>query len=423
MNRSPVGRGSNPSRGSAVVRALIACSVALSWLSAARANWTWQAFTFDNDIWMRTFDDGQPIFDYRLGAGGSVAEVRNIPNGFQRLLSPSFNGELTDRVIQYTTWSNTVLNVVPELPAFEHRYNLTQAGTADGLLSPTMDVEINQATQTIDVWSVPQDQWRAQQQSAMSSATSTLTRYQMLEEGVLQIRRILRVGDVTLNGAPTNFDDLYVEAWTPFDRSPDTFNALALGLDAAGTPNWWYRAGFNIPNYPQFDADVTKGYAVAYNEQAPNDSSALAIVYGQGDIVSDGSSDVHQLNSLDWNNGLAALPGLHLYDVDTGTIIDQSVFLVAREGLDAELSSLLTQLAAEAPAPVVYDPQTAFSGELADIVARLNQQVGERTDELGRLATFVGEVETNVPEPTGMALIAAALSFSLVTTAARRRRR
>ena len=141
MNHSYAGCGhTSGRRGLVVFRALLTISVSCSCLTSGQAQWSWQAFTYQNDVWMRTFDGGEPMFDYRLGAGGSVAEVRNIPNGFQRLLSPTFNGELTDRVVQYTTWSNSVVNVVPGLPAFEHRFNVTQAGTFDGLLSPTMSV-------------------------------------------------------------------------------------------------------------------------------------------------------------------------------------------------------------------------------------------------------------------------------------------
>ena len=396
-----------------VLALLLAAFVVLP-TTQVSAQWSWSPFVFHDHVWMRSFDNGQPMFDYRIGAGGAIAELRSIPDGFQRLLSPTFNGELTDRVIQYTTWSETITNPVPGLPQFEHRYNVTQAGTFSGLISPTMAVEVDATRQTVDVWSVPQDQWRSQQQAAMQSATSTLTRYEMVADGVLKVRRILRVGDVLLNGSLTSFDHLYLEAWTPVDRSSDTFTALALSLDASGTPNWWYRAGFNIPRYPQFDVASTKGYAVAFNEQTPFDSTALGVVFGRQPVASSGASDVHRFNSMDWNNGIGLLPGMHLYDVDTGTIIDQTLYLVPRAGLDAETSDLLTDLATQVSAPAVYRPGTIFQGELDHIVRRLNQQVGTRADALGPLVEFVGGGSgVSVPEPSTLLLCGISLTCML----------
>ena len=49
----------------------------------------------------------------------------------QNLLAPSFQGERTDRVVQWTLWElgQTIRHNVASLPDFEDRFNLTQAGT------------------------------------------------------------------------------------------------------------------------------------------------------------------------------------------------------------------------------------------------------------------------------------------------------
>jgi hypothetical protein len=354
---------------------------------AADPLWTWEAFTYENDVWLRSYYNGQGMFDFRLGAGGAIAQMRDVQASYKRLLSPSYSGEVTDRIIQWTWWSDSITNVVAGLPTFEYRFNVTQGGTYANQISPTMTVHINPGTNIVDVYSMPLDQWKTQQQPYMQSKISALTRYEMAADGVLKVRRVMLVDHVYLHGAETQFRKLYVEGWSPFDRS-GTFDGLALAVNANGTPTWWYKAGYNIPNYPNFAVSNTHGYAVVYKISSPSTSTAVGLVYGQGQVAPAGAGNTHVLNSMDWNNGIAILPALNLNDVALGSVIDVTVALVPRRTLTSDMASQLTALVPQIPAPVVYPSNTTFSGELAYIVPQLQanlNQSGQRTEHLAAL--------------------------------------
>jgi|GEM_PF-2088270 len=359
-------------------------SIAATHIVAAAPTWTWKTFTDERDIWLRSSCDGVLMFDYRLGAGGAIAEMRDVPSGNKRLLSPSFQGEATDRIIQWTWWSDSITNAVAGLPSFEHRFNVTQGGDFVGQPAPIIAVMIRPKENIVDVFSVPQDQWKTQQQSFMKNKISALTRYEMAADGVLKVRRVMLVDRVKLTGKTTPFAKLYIEGWSPFDRS-GTFDGLALALDGKGTPNWWYRAGENIPNYPVLAAAKTSGYAVVYQTSNPQANPAVGLVFGTGEVIPANKSNALVLNTMSWDNGIAILPALGLADVAEGSVIDVTIALLPRRSLDAEMSARLRALVPQIPAPIVHPPGTAFTGEIAKIVTQLraNQSsTGKRTEHL-----------------------------------------
>ncbi len=55
---------------------------------------TCEAFTYNGDVWMRSSYEGKAWFDYRIGAGGDVAEMRNCDTAFSPVLAPSYGGKL-----------------------------------------------------------------------------------------------------------------------------------------------------------------------------------------------------------------------------------------------------------------------------------------------------------------------------------------
>lgn len=363
--------------------------------ATAEPVWTWNAFTDQGDVWLRSAADGQGMFDFRLGAGGAIAEMRDVQAGAKRLLSPSFQGEATDRIIQWTWWSDSITNPIAGLPAFEHRFNVTQGGTFSNQISPTMSVRIRSGVNIVDVYSLPQDQWKTQQQPHMQGKISALTRYEMAADGVLKIRRVMLVDHVYLRGEETQFDKLYVEAWSPFDRS-GTFDGLALGVDANGNPNWWYQAGNNIPHYPNFPVASTNGYAVVFRIGSHQTNTAVGLVFGLSQVSPATTGNSHVLNSMSWNNGIGILPALNLSNVALGSVIDTTIALVPRHSLNAEMAGQLATLVPQIPAPVVHAPATAFAGELGDIVTRLKTnltQSGQRTQHLAAVAVPIASAQ------------------------------
>jgi hypothetical protein len=297
--------------------------------------------------------------------------------------------------MQWTAWSDSLTHPVAALPKFEWRFNVTQGGTFAGEISPTISVRKSADGKTLDVYSVPQDQWKSEQQPHMRGRFAALTRYAMDEAGVLKIRRVLCVGDVNLDGKPREgFEQFYLEAWTPFLRSPAAFDALALSIDPAGKPDLWYRAGQNLPAYPHLKVETTKGYAVVFNSTDPARHTAVALVYGTKQIPAspdsprDALPNDYILNSMEWDNGIAVLPALSLHDLKTGTILDQTLYLVPRPAMDAEMAALLGQLAKAPPAPAAYPPGAHFTGELSQIATTLKAnlpQPGHRTDHLATI--------------------------------------
>lgn len=354
--------------------------------------WSCAAFISGDDVWLRTAQDGQERFDARVGAGGAIAELRDIAGGYAPLLSPSFNDEATDRVIQWTWWAPSVTHPVDGLPEFEWRFNVTQGGTFDDLLAPIHWVTLDAAGCRVEVYASPRDQWKTEQQPHMQGTFAARTLYQVIGPGLIAIRRTLLVPPATLEGAPAPFAAVYLEGWTPMRRP--TFDALALGLAPDGAPTWWYKAGQNLPTYPQIDVSTTSGFALVFNSVAPSDP-VVGVLFGTrapcryvaGECVETGG---HVLNSMEWNNGIGVLPGLHLTDVETGVVVETYMVLAPSRALMSGLPDQLYALAPTIPAPRLLEPGAALSPALAELVetlAELPAQQGTRTEHLGPLVS------------------------------------
>lgn len=385
------------------------------------AQWSWNMNNDGTNIWLQSTHNGQAMFDYQLGAGGAIGAMRDNQNSNQALLAQSYAGEATDRIIQSTAWSQNIQNDI-EKSGYQYydRFNLTQGGTGSGMFAPTMQVMVNPSANTVDVYSVARDQWLTAQQPHIQSQFSSLTRYEMKDNGVLGVRRVIRVGDVTLHGSPTEFEQLYLEAWTPF-RQKGIFDSMTRSIDAVGNidPNYSYKGDGSFPMYPGWRVEDTEGYAVVYKAKKPEENTAVGVVFGKEQVEYVGfdgdnaNNDRFVLNSMGWDfgsdEGIAVLPGIEFNrkDLDNpvlaGSIIDQSFNIVPRHALDGELAGLLTDLVGETPAPILYSPDYSFSGELAGIVAQLNTNLtltGARTNQLGGMAQTV--FIQAVPEPTSM---------------------
>ncbi len=364
---------------------LSTCLLLISFPNLIAAAWSWTQFTYNNDVWMRNNLDGTDKFDFRLGGGGSLAEMRYIPAGYQHLLSPSYAGEHTDRVMQWTYWINNAQCTNINVP--DQRFNVDLAGTMNGTYSPTISVQ--RSSSKVDVYSVPQNQWYAALDSCFSGKVSNFTRYEMLPEGVLRVRQIVRVANVNKNGTSIgNGYELYLEQWNPFKRGTNEFTALALGLDGGGAPSWWYRAGLNIPYYSNTVVEQTNGYAVVYKENSHATKPVVGVVFGkqQPQLYNTTATAAHVFNSMDWNNGIGVLPALYVYGAQPGSIVDYSYYIVPRDSSNAAFKTKLDALVASAPRPQIYGPGYTFSGELATIVSNLNQNlnaIGTRTENLG----------------------------------------
>ena len=346
-----------------------------------------------DDVWIRTVrPNGRAHLNFRFGSTGVIAEIRDANSG-RSLLAPSFNGEMTDRVVQWTLWEvgQTVRHDVQSLPEFEDRFNLTQAGNFENAFNGTVDVDINAQERQVDVWSVVDHNWRSEQNPHMDGTITALTRTTILDGGAILVRRIVRIGEIRLNGKPVSIHNPYLEAWTPLSDS--TFDSLAFSIDANGNPDRWFADG-SIPNYPHIPVQNTRGWAVSYNRQNTASSQTLAVVFGtdEGTVHHANGSETaprrFDLNSLDFAGGMAILPGLFPGSLGEGAIIDQHLVLLPGEGINSSTSARLDALAESLPPPRVYHAGAELGGELTDIADRLSTLTGERrvaTDNIAKL--------------------------------------
>jgi Ca2+-binding RTX toxin-like protein len=356
--------------------------------------WKSRARIVGNDIWLRTVKpNGEAHLDFRLGSAGVIAEIRDFRTG-KSLLAPRFRNELTDRVVQWTAWElgQTVRHNVPSLPNFEDRFNLTQAGTFDNVLNGTVDVDFDSRTGQVDVWSVVDRNWKSEQDPHMSGTLTAFTRTQILDGGAILVRRIVRMGEIRLNGKSVSLDGPYLEAWTPLSDS--TFNSMAIDISGRGNPNHWFADGRDIPHYPNTPVQETRGWATAYHRQTIRTSNNLSVVFGtdKGTVYrADGSettSHQYNLNSFDFDGGLAILPGLYPGKLQQGSIIDQHLILLPGEGINASTPTQLDALAKQIPPPRIFHPGAELGDEISAIAIRLSTLTGERrvaTDNIGPL--------------------------------------
>jgi hypothetical protein len=356
--------------------------------------WTLETRIQNNDIWFRTVDpSGNDQIDIRFGSAGVIAEIRDVATG-RSLLAPSYQGESTDRVIQWTLWETgqTVRHDVPSLPDFEDRFNTTQAGTFDNVLNGIVDVDLNSDEGQIDVWSVVDNNWKSEQDPYMDGTVTALTRTEILDGGAILIRRVVRIGEINLHGQATTLDRPYFEAWNPLSDS--AFDSLALSIDANGNPNVWYADGYNIPYYSNTSVANTRGWATSYDRDNINNGTNLSIVYGtdKGTLhLANGSerpNNHYNLNLFDFSGGMAILPGLYTGSLSEGAIIDQHIILLPGEGIDSSTAAQLDALSQRLPPPQVYQAGAEIEGELfaiADRLSNLQDEPRVATDHIAPL--------------------------------------
>ena len=245
-------------------------------------------------------------------------------------------------------------------------------------LSPVMRVTLGD---TVDVWAVPQDQWKVQHQSAMQGAFSIMTRYApVLGATGVQITRHIHVGTPVLNGQTVAFGNEYLEAWTPFSRA--AFNAMALHVDGTGKPDWWYRCGYNFERYPNRNVNKTFGYAVFYDENNLS-GPAVAVVFGKKQP----NKGSYVQNSMEWDTGAAILPGLNL-PYPTGGLVVQTLVVLPLQGIDGSLGPKLDGLVGALPAPSLYTPDEVPS-DLQELFEALKAQQCEAGSRVEHLAPLV----------------------------------
>jgi hypothetical protein len=219
-----------------------------------------------------------------------------------------------------------------------------------------------------------------------------LTSYDVLDSGAIMVRRVVRVGDITLNGQAAELSNPILVGWFPW--ADNAFNSMALGINNQGVPNHWYANNQNIPSHQNQPIADTRGWAMMYNRNNLSGGATMSVVFGldAGTIhLSNGeTTDMRRMlfNTLDFDTGVAFNPALWTASLPAGSIIDQSYIIVPGRGIQAGTAQTLDTLAAELPPPQVYHPGSSMNSDLAAIANRLAGLNGEssiRTDRLGQI--------------------------------------
>jgi hypothetical protein len=350
------------------------------------SGWTWVPFNYNGMLWMRSYFNGDGQYDFMIGGGGCIEQMRYVPSNYLSMLSPSYSGEKTDRVAQWVYWGwwDVVDNAYS---GKEKRFNINQAGTKTGEFGETIRVELS--GNKIDIYSVSRKQWNPELEASFDGVIPSLVQYEMLGNGVLKVAKFVRATPIKLRESNIGRYDMYLESWTPFMRSSSTFDAMSLGLDGNGSPKaWWYSAGYNIPRYPFLKATNTNGYAVVFKNGSTINRPVIGVVFGKNELQTFNTSatGTHHFNSMDWNNGIGVLPALLLKDVEPGSIIEQQLYIVPTNNSNANFKNLLGTLVTNVGAPKLYGPSYSFTGEIARIKSELDKNVtitGTKTNLLG----------------------------------------
>ena len=105
-------------------------------------------------------------------------------------------------------------------------------------------------------------------------------------------------------------------------------------------------------------------------------------------VVNDANCTVQSvLNSMSGDDNIEILPGLYIYGVAAGTVVDFTYSICARDKSNTAFLGQLMKIVNATPVPQVYGPQYTFTGELASIVMNIKKNVGSRTNHLAQLVT------------------------------------
>jgi hypothetical protein len=360
-------------------------------------SWSCAIFPYQTDVWMLTSRQGQGLFDYRFGGAGAIAEMRDVQAGYSHLLAQSFQGEMTDRVIQWVAWDLGLLNPLPGFDQeYQWRFNVTQAGNVKGAFNGTVSVHADPERCLVDIYSVPHRQWFPQQDPHFATRFSALTRYQLAAHGNLHVHRVILTSPLAFKGIATNFQQLLFEAWTPFRVGP--FDAAVQRFKGDGGLLAW-QVFPDLTGYPWLPAHQSSGYVAVVKTPGHAQSPAVGLVYGTKQPcrwsggACDGAAGGYFYNQMQWNGsndkGMALIPGWRFdQPLGPGLVLEQHLYLAPARGADASFVQQLEQRAASVPAPRLLTRSDALETELCPIVERLEQNLsatGAPTEHLESL--------------------------------------
>jgi len=309
--------------------------------------------------------DKQPRYKYVFNKGGAISGVFDLKIAPKtNLVGDSFQGETTDRVIQWTYWNSRYLGKPHKLGDGDRRANVLmegcfrQAFTCDVLKTPASGDRKLVFQSRITHW------FYAVQDRHGRPEFQTTSEYEVLKDGSLKlIRSVLRKPwrlkavevktrqdgqwtksppiDVKLKAKNLGRGTLtsYFEAWTPLRRTvlPDQRHANGV---------------FKKDGYRSWKPADLGGWSMAYGQK-----QALAIVFGVGRIGPAQKQFNTQpvYNKRDFANHKlnCLLPGVETDWPDDATLTQTLIFVV---GEPTDVMRRARALVKQVPAPQVSQP-------------------------------------------------------------------
>lgn len=286
----------------------------------------------------------RPRFRYVFNKGGAINGIYDLRVSPQiNLIGDSFQGETTDRVVQWTYWNSRYLGAPHQEGDGDRRANVTmegcfhQAHTCEVLQTPKSGVATTLLFRSrIAHW------FYASLDRHGAPDFETTSRYKILQDGSLELTREVLRRPWQLRGVVVKTWDgkgwqqstpqvvnlsadhlwhrsmtSYFEGWTPLRRSALPKTRHALGE-------------FEQEGYQFWNPQDLGGWAMAYGDQV-----ALSIVFGQRPVAPNPFHTQLVFNRLDQpqHNLNILLPGVETDWPDNATLA-QTLVLVAGEPRD-----------------------------------------------------------------------------------------
>lgn len=300
-------------------------------------------------------------FRFGFNPGGAICSVRDLDLAPEvEMVGDSFQGETTDRVIQWTYWNERYLAAPHEVGDKNRRANVTMEGCYHGAeVCEVLETPPSGHATELIFRSRITHWFYAELDRHGRPDFETTSRYQVLPDGSLRLQRsVLRRPWVLKNVTARTWQPRqqtwldvvheevrlearhlwpasmtsYFEAWTPLRRSalPRVRHEKAV-LEKSGYLFW----------LPQ---DMG-GWAMAYGE-----TLALGVIFGTAHPACPPHAMRSVFNTMDvpHHNLTILLPGVELDWPDEATLVQTLIFAV---GSPKEVEARACRLAPEVPAP------------------------------------------------------------------------
>ena len=302
---------------------------------------------------------GAERFKYVFNKGGAVSGIYDLRIApAQNLVGPSFQGETTDRVIQWTYWNSRYKAPDNPVGSRDKRANVTMEGSfGEAATCEVIATPMSGTSRWLQFHSRIEHWFYANLDVHGQPNFETTSTYEVLDDGSLKLTRCVtrhpwklkniqemnadaKSSESTLRAETTmGCDHLqhgsmtsYFEAWSPFDHRP-----LPLRKHGKGS--------FEADGYRFWKPQDLGGWAMAYG-----DTQAVAMVFGKAGLGDPAFKLQVSFNQLDLPkaNLNILLPAVELTWPDDHTLTQ---ILIIVPGSPADVEHRANDWADKVPAP------------------------------------------------------------------------